>query len=229
MQLAPGETASIESIATQPLSPHMALRTGSQCRTLAGLESQALLVDQADIRFLVVVPHRSARGTARLTLRPIGAASETIELGVLSESALAHIVPLASRAALQALASGAIELETRIAGRHHLVNTADSRSHRAFARGRRRIEVAERSMPNPLNARIGRTRPAPACLRPIDAPDPADERITLRRRSAGRGKPRCRQVIWNAVLRDLGRAHRANLPALPRSAADPRRARRQLP
>ena len=65
------------------------------------------------MRFLVVVPHRSARGTARLTLRPDGAASETIELGVLSEPSVAHIVPLASRAALQALASGAIELETR--------------------------------------------------------------------------------------------------------------------
>ncbi|HVE88117.1 MAG TPA: hypothetical protein VNA44_00310, partial [Burkholderiaceae bacterium] len=78
----------------------------------AAVESQALLVDQPDVRFLVVVTHRAARGTTRLTLRPDGAASETIELGA-SEPAVAHIVPLANRAALHALAAGAIELETR--------------------------------------------------------------------------------------------------------------------
>lgn len=114
LQLAPGETASIELIATQSLSNGTPYRLALPA--LAGVESQALLVDQADIPFLVVVPHRSARGTARLTLRPDGAASEAIELGVLSEPSVAHIVPLANRAALQALASGAIELETRTQG-----------------------------------------------------------------------------------------------------------------
>ena len=113
LQLAPGETASIEMIATQLLSPSHGAMYRLALPALAGVESQALLVDQGDTRFLVVVPHRSARGTTRLTLRPDGAASETIDLGVLSEPSVAHIVPLASRAALQALAAGAIELETR--------------------------------------------------------------------------------------------------------------------
>ena len=112
LQLAPGETASIELIATQSLA-----RSGATYRLAlpndAAVEPQALLVDQTDMRFLVVVPHRAARGTARLTLRPDRAAPETIELGVLNEPSIAYVVPLANRAALQALAAGAIELETR--------------------------------------------------------------------------------------------------------------------
>ena len=112
LQLAPGETASIELIATQSLA-----RAGATYRLAlpndVAVEPQALLVDQTDMRFLVVVPHRAARGTARLTLRPDRAAPETIELGVLSEPSSAYVVPLANRAALHALAAGAIELETR--------------------------------------------------------------------------------------------------------------------
>lgn len=112
LQLAPGQSASIELIATQSLT-----RTGGTYRIAlpehAGLEAQALLVDQSDARFLVVVPHPAARGTARLTLRPEFAAPETIELGVLNAASIAVVVPLANRAALQALAAGAIELETR--------------------------------------------------------------------------------------------------------------------
>jgi hypothetical protein len=112
LQLAPGETASIELIATQALS-HAGATYRLALPTHATVEAQALLVDQTDVRFLVVVPHRAARGTARLTLRPDRAAPETIELGVLSEPSIAYVVPLANRAALQALAAGAIELETR--------------------------------------------------------------------------------------------------------------------
>ena len=112
LQLAPGETASLELIATQSLA-----RVGATYRLAlpahAAVEAQALLVDQGDVRFLVVVPHRAARGAARLTLRPRGAASETIELGMFSDASIVHIVPIANRAALQALAAGAIELETR--------------------------------------------------------------------------------------------------------------------
>ena len=114
LQLAPGATASIELIATHSLS-----RAGAMYRLAlpdrAAVESQALLVDQADVSFLVVGPHRASRGMARLTLRPDQAASETIELGALSDSSTAYVVPLANRAALQALAAGAIELETRTA------------------------------------------------------------------------------------------------------------------
>lgn len=114
LQLAPGATASIELIATRSLS-----RAGAMYRLAlpdrAAVEPQALLVDQADARFLVVVPHRASRGVTRLTLRPDRAASETIELGALGDSSTAYVVPLANRAALQALAAGAIELETRTA------------------------------------------------------------------------------------------------------------------
>ncbi|MGZ8994468.1 MAG: hypothetical protein ACXW16_10665, partial [Burkholderiaceae bacterium] len=103
-----------EIIATRSLS-----RAGAVYRlTLpdrAAVKPQALLVDQADVRFLVVVPHRASRGQARLTLRPDLAAAETIELGALSDASTAYVVPLANRAALQALAAGAIELETRTA------------------------------------------------------------------------------------------------------------------
>ena len=112
LQLAPGATASIELIATHSLA-----RAGAIYRlTLpdrAAVEPQALLVDQTDMRFLVVVPDREARGVARLMLRPDRAAPETIELGALSDSATAYVVPLANNANLQALAAGAIELETR--------------------------------------------------------------------------------------------------------------------
>lgn len=112
LQLAPGATASIELIATHSLS-----RAGAVYRLAlpdrAAVEPQALLVDQADVRFLVVVPHRATRGVARLTLRPDQAASETIELGALNNSPTAYVVPLANHAALQALVTGAIELETR--------------------------------------------------------------------------------------------------------------------
>ena len=113
LQLAPGDTASIELIATKALSRSHGATYRLALPALGGVESQAMLVDQGDTRFAVIVPHPSARGTARLTLRPNGAASETIELGELSEPWVAHIVPLASRSALLALASGAIELETR--------------------------------------------------------------------------------------------------------------------
>jgi hypothetical protein len=112
LQLAPGATASIELIATHSLS-----RSGAVFRLALpdreAVEPQALLVDQADVRFLVVVPHRATRGVARLTLRPDQAASETIELGALNDSSTVYVVPLANRAALQALVTGAIELETR--------------------------------------------------------------------------------------------------------------------
>lgn len=112
LQLAPGATASIELIATHSLS-----RAGAVYRLAlpdrAAVEPQALLVDQADVRFLVVVPPRATRGVARLTLRPDQAASETIELGALNDSSTVYVVPLANRAALQALVTGAIELETR--------------------------------------------------------------------------------------------------------------------
>ena len=112
LQLAPGDTASIESIATQLLTRAGAAYWLALPDQLS-VETQALLVDQGDVRFLVVVPHRRSQGIARLTLRPNAGASETIELGTLGKPSIAYVIPLASHAALSALAAGAIELETR--------------------------------------------------------------------------------------------------------------------
>ena len=60
-------------------------------------------------------------------------------------------------------------------------------------------------MPNPLNARIGRTRPSPAFLCPVEAQIEASrtegERITLRRRSADRGSLDAVKAFCSAVFR----------------------------
>ena len=113
LQLAPGETASIELIATRPLSQSPGSVYRLALPALAGVDSQALLVDQGDTQFVVIVPQRTASGTARVTLRPTDASSQSIDLGVLAEVSSAHVIKLPSREALQALAAGAIEIETR--------------------------------------------------------------------------------------------------------------------
>lgn len=121
LQLAPGDSASIEVVTAQPLAG-----AGRSYRlelpSHAAVAPQALLIDQASAYLLVVIPQHAERATARLTLRPFFSSSdaasrdarnETIELGRLGASPIAYVVPLADRAALQALAAGAIELETR--------------------------------------------------------------------------------------------------------------------
>jgi hypothetical protein len=116
LRLPPGASAAIELIVTQPLT-----RNGTQYRialpeTNAGLAPQALLVDQGEARFLVVIVHPAARGEARLTLRPALGTAESIELGTLDErlraAEEAYVIPL-PRQALDALAAGAIEFESR--------------------------------------------------------------------------------------------------------------------
>jgi hypothetical protein len=116
LRLPPGASAAIELIATRPLT-----RTGPHYRialpvTNAGLAPQALLVDQGETRFLVVIVHPAARGEARLTLRPALGATESIELGMLDERLRAandaYVIPL-PRQAIDALAAGAIEFESR--------------------------------------------------------------------------------------------------------------------
>lgn len=112
LQLAPGTDAAIEWITTLPLA-----RTGPHYRlalpSFAGLGPQALLVDQGDAQFLVVVVHPEARGRARLTLRPASAAPTTMELGALDAAGErdAYVIPL-PRTAIEALAAGAIEFES---------------------------------------------------------------------------------------------------------------------
>jgi hypothetical protein len=114
--LPPGASAAIELIVTQPLT-----RSGSHYRialpkTNTSLAPQALLVDQGEARFLVVIVHPGARGDARLTLRPTQGMTESIELGALDErlraASDAYVIPL-PRQAIDALAAGAIEFESR--------------------------------------------------------------------------------------------------------------------
>lgn len=115
LRLAPGASAAIETISTQPLTrsgPHFRIALPA---TDAGLAPQALIVDQGEARFLVVVVHPGALGEARLTLRPARGVAESIELGALDERLRAgkdaFVIPL--RQAVDSLASGAIEFESR--------------------------------------------------------------------------------------------------------------------
>jgi hypothetical protein len=116
LRLPPGATAAIELIVTQPLTftgPHYRIALP---KTRADLAPQALIVDQGEARFLVVIVHPGARGEARLTLRPAQGAAESIELGALDERLRAandaYVIPL-PRQAIDALAAGAIEFESR--------------------------------------------------------------------------------------------------------------------
>jgi hypothetical protein len=108
LTLAPGAEAMIEATGAQTL-----VRDGNAWRVAlpASVESnraRALLVDQGDARFIVVIPHVAAR-TASLVLRPANGAAERYELGS-ADSRSAIVVPLASRVQFDALAAGAIEL-----------------------------------------------------------------------------------------------------------------------
>ncbi|MEP6608512.1 MAG: hypothetical protein ABJA83_07505 [Burkholderiaceae bacterium] len=123
LQLSPGETVSIELVARQPITrTEKSYRLGLPKH--APTQPQAILIDQKNGAFLVVIPHPISGATALLTLRPfyasggaIGKGSaepEGIELGRSGAAPVAFIVPLADRAALEALEAGAIELETRL-------------------------------------------------------------------------------------------------------------------
>jgi hypothetical protein len=109
LRLAPGTDAVIEVSAAQPL-----VRSGSAYRVSLPVAVDAdspgaALVDQGDSLFLLVVPHRRAPRST-LVLRPASAASQVLQLGAV-DPRLAILIPLASRAQLDALADGAIELE----------------------------------------------------------------------------------------------------------------------
>lgn len=109
LRLAPGAHAVIETIAAQP-----PLRVGRSYRAMLPVRLEAdapraMLVDDDDGSFLLIVPHRGApRGT--LVLRPASGEPETLQLGAI-DTRLAVLVPLPGRAHLDRLAEGAVELE----------------------------------------------------------------------------------------------------------------------
>ena len=71
--------------------------------------TRAMLLEEDDGPFLLIVPHRAARrGT--LVLRPSSGDTETLHLGAI-DPRHAVLVPLQGRAHLDRLADGAVELE----------------------------------------------------------------------------------------------------------------------
>jgi hypothetical protein len=109
LHLEPGADAVIEVIATHPLVRHAGAYQVALPLDVNAEAPRAILVDQGDSRFLLVVPHRRASRTT-LVLRPATVASQAFDLGRV-DPRLALLIPLASRAQLDALAAGAIELE----------------------------------------------------------------------------------------------------------------------
>lgn len=109
LQLAPGADAVVESVATHPLVRGEGAYRVALPANVGTDAPRAMLVDQGDSRFLLVVPHRPAAAST-LVLRPVSGASRVLHLGRI-DPRLALLVPLASRAQLDALADGAIELE----------------------------------------------------------------------------------------------------------------------
>lgn len=109
LRLAPGADAVIEVSAAQPL-----VRSGGVYRVSLPVAVDAdapgaVLVDQGDSLFLLVVPHRHAPRST-LVLRPASAAPRVLPLGAV-DPRLALLIPLSSRAQFDDLAGGAIELE----------------------------------------------------------------------------------------------------------------------
>jgi len=124
LQLYPGDDASIEIVARIPVQ-HVGKAFRFALPENADVAPQSLLIDQPDAHFLLIIPHPEERGTARLILRPFyftadathsatqPVAVEVVDLGELSSSPTAYVIPLVDRAQLEALAAGAIELETQ--------------------------------------------------------------------------------------------------------------------
>ena len=111
LRLQPGAEAVIELVLAQPL-----VRAGSTYRVALPLHVEtdaprALLVEQDDAHFLVVLPHRRGSAAA-LTLRPEYGAAEVFSLGAV-DADVAIVIPLADAGRFDDLAAGVIELEIR--------------------------------------------------------------------------------------------------------------------
>ena len=106
--LAPGAEATIEAITANTLLPQGGAWRVALPMRLDADRTRALLIDQGDARFIVVVPHIAAR-MATLVLRPASGTSERYELGAV-DFGNAIVVPVASRERFDALAAGAIEM-----------------------------------------------------------------------------------------------------------------------
>jgi hypothetical protein len=109
-QLAPGEYAALDTVAHATLEPAGAAWRLPLPAMLAPLAAQARDASGPDGPALMIVTPNAAAGEGRLTLRPLGRAARSVELGtVVPGSAL--IVPLDDATTLADLSAGAVELE----------------------------------------------------------------------------------------------------------------------
>jgi len=109
LQLGAGQDAIVEAAASVPL-----MRGAGGYRVALPVvverdEPQTAVVDQDDVQFLLVVPHRTA-ASATLVIRSVTGESEWLRLGAVDPGS-AVLIPLKSRAHLENIAEGAIELE----------------------------------------------------------------------------------------------------------------------
>lgn len=86
--------------------------------TAAPLPPQALIAEDGELAYLVVIPARNASGRVSVELRGSAEDAARIELGDLAEDErIAFLIPLRDRAAAARVAQGAVEFEARGHGR----------------------------------------------------------------------------------------------------------------
>jgi hypothetical protein len=86
--------------------------------TAAPLPPQALIAEDGELAYLIVIPAPDASGRAAVELRGSAADAARIELGELAEDErIAFVIPLRDRAAAARLVRGAVEFEAQGHGR----------------------------------------------------------------------------------------------------------------
>ncbi|MFN7571100.1 MAG: hypothetical protein ACK5TK_06560, partial [Betaproteobacteria bacterium] len=86
--------------------------------TAVPLPPQALIAEDGELAYLVVIPAREASGHVSVELRGSAEDAARIELGELAEDErIAFLIPLRDRAAAARVAQGAVEFEARGHGR----------------------------------------------------------------------------------------------------------------
>lgn len=109
LQLAPGVDAVVEAVAARPLEGSGRIYRLALPVRIAVDAPRAMLFEQDDAWFLVVLPHRIG-SAATLVLRPEYGAAETLALGPV-DPGIAVVIPLSGCAQLDDLAAGVVELE----------------------------------------------------------------------------------------------------------------------
>ncbi|HQR19922.1 MAG TPA: hypothetical protein PLE54_04320 [Burkholderiaceae bacterium] len=114
MQLPPGQRATIDVVATETLRPAGHAWRVALPATVAPMRPQALLIDQPEGGYVVVIPP-TATGAATVTLRPADAPSRQYALGTV-EAGSAYVIPVTAAEVTAQLAAGAVEIEVHADG-----------------------------------------------------------------------------------------------------------------